>query len=80
MNTRRVTPTPRCPVPVSAYERKRVLYTEAWCYIDYDGDGIAELRRVCTVGNNYEVVNNEPVDSIPFAMFACDPGTARFLR
>jgi hypothetical protein len=61
------------PGPVSAYERRRVLYTEAWCYIDYDGDGIAELRRVCTVGNNYEVVNNEPADSIPFAMFACDP-------
>ena len=61
------------PGPVSAYERKRVLYTEAWCYIDYDGDGISELRRVCTVGNNYKVVNNEPADSIPFAMFACDP-------
>jgi hypothetical protein len=61
------------PGPVSAYERKRVLYTEAWCYIDYDGDGISELRRVCTVGNNYEVVNNEPADSIPFAMFSCDP-------
>ena len=61
------------PGPVSAAERRRVLYTEAWCYIDYDGDGIAELRRVCTVGNNYEVVNNEPADSIPFAMFACDP-------
>ena len=61
------------PGPVSAAERRRVLYTEAWCYIDYDGDGIAELRRVCTVGNSYEVVNNEPADSIPFAMFACDP-------
>jgi hypothetical protein len=61
------------PGPVSAAERRRVLYTEAWCYIDYDGDGIAELRRVCTVGNNYEIVNNEPADSIPFAMFACDP-------
>jgi hypothetical protein len=61
------------PGPVSAAERRRVLYTEAWCYIDYDGDGIAELRRVCTVGNNYEVVNNEPADSIPFAMFSCDP-------
>jgi hypothetical protein len=61
------------PGPVSAYERRRVLYVEAWCYIDYDGDGIAELRRVCTVGNNYEVVNNETADSIPFAMFACDP-------
>ena len=61
------------PGPVSAYERKRVLYVEAWCYIDYDGDGISELRRICTVGNNYKVVNNEPADSIPFAMFACDP-------
>jgi len=61
------------PGPVSAAERRRVLYTEAWCYIDYDGDGIAELRRICTVGNSYEVVNNEPADSIPFAMFACDP-------
>jgi hypothetical protein len=61
------------PGPVSAAERRRVLYTEAWCYIDYDGDGISELRRVCTVGNNYEVVNNEPADSIPFAMFSCDP-------
>ena len=46
---------------------------ESFMKIDYDGDGIAELRRVCTVGNNYEVVNNEPADSIPFAMFACDP-------
>ena len=61
------------PGPVSSYERKRVLYVEAWCYIDYDGDGISELRRVCTVGNNYTVVNNESADSIPFAMFACDP-------
>ena len=61
------------PGPVSAAERRRVLYVEAWCYIDYDGDGIAELRRICTVGNSYEVVNNEPADSIPFAMFSCDP-------
>ena len=61
------------PGPVPAAERRRVLYTEAWCYVDYDGDGIAELRRICTVGNNYEIVNNEAADLIPFAMFACDP-------
>jgi hypothetical protein len=59
--------------PLSAYERRRVLYVEAWCYIDYDGDGIAELRRICTVGDGYKVVNNEAADEIPFAMFACDP-------
>jgi hypothetical protein len=61
------------PNPLSDYERRRVLYVEAWCYVDYDGDGIAELRRVCTIGDNYQVVNNEPASSIPFAMFACDP-------
>ena len=61
------------PGPVSAAERRRVLYVEAWCHIDYDGDGIAELRRICTIGDNYEVVNNEPADSVPFAMFSCDP-------
>lgn len=62
------------PSPISAYERRRVLYVEAWCYLDYDGDGIAELRRVCTIGDSYQVVNNEPWDGeIPFAMFSPDP-------
>ena len=67
------TDNPDMQGPISAYERRRVLYTEAWCYIDYDGDGIAELRRVCTVGDAYEVVNNEPATQIPFAMFNSDP-------
>ena len=61
------------PGPISAYNERRVLYVEAWCKLDYDGDGIAELRRVCTVGNGYHVVNNEPTSTIPFAVFACDP-------
>ena len=60
-------------IPGPTSDRKRVLYVEAWCYIDYDGDGISELRRICTIGNNYEIVNNEATDSIPFAMFSCDP-------
>ena len=67
------TSSPDVQGPISAYERRRVLYVEAWCYIDYDGDGIAELRRVCTIGDGYEVVNNEPATDIPFAMFNSDP-------
>jgi len=67
------TSNPDTQGPVSAYERRRVLYVEAWCYIDYDGDGIAELRRICTVGDNYQIVNNEPASDIPFAMFNSDP-------
>ena len=53
--------------------QRRVQYVEAWCKIDFDGDGIAELRKVCTVGDNYHVVNNEPANDIPFSIFACDP-------
>ena len=52
---------------------KRVLYVEAWCKIDFDGDGIAELRRICTIGDGREVVNNEPATDIPFAVFQTDP-------
>lgn len=59
--------------PLSAYERRRVLYVEAWTYVDFDGDGLAELRRICTIGDSYEIVNNEPAASIPFAVFNSDP-------
>ena len=59
--------------PLSEYERKRVLYVEAWAYVDFDGDGLAELRRICTIGDSYTIVNNEPAASIPFAVFNADP-------
>jgi len=52
---------------------KRVLYYEAYVRADYDGDGIAELRRVCCMGDAYEVMRNEPWDHIPFASFCPDP-------
>lgn len=52
---------------------KRVLYIESWCKIDYDGDGIAELRRICTIGDGFEIVNNEPALEVPFAVFQVDP-------
>tara|TARA_R110002110_G_scaffold9138_4_gene45010 strand:+ start:16 stop:2166 length:2151 start_codon:yes stop_codon:yes gene_type:complete len=53
--------------------RQRVLYVEAYMRVDVDGDGISELRMICTVGSQYEIVRNEPADQIPFAMFCCDP-------
>ena len=37
---------------------------ESFMKIDYDGDGIAELRKVCSVGQ--KVLANEEIDSIPF--------------
>lgn len=45
-----------------------VLYTEVYIRTDYDGDGIAELRRVCCLGSGYEVVKNEPYSMMPFSV------------
>lgn len=52
---------------------KRVLYIEAYVRADYDGDGIAELRKVCCIGDAHHVVRHEPYDHIPFAAFCPDP-------
>ena len=37
---------------------------ESYLRTDHDGDGIAELRKVCSVGSL--VIANEPIDRIPF--------------
>ena len=37
---------------------------ESFLRTDFDGDGITELRKVCTVGDT--VLSNEEIDSIPF--------------
>ena len=52
---------------------QRALYIELWMNIDYDGDGIPELRKLCCMGEGYTIVNNEPADFVPFADFPCDP-------
>lgn len=56
---------------------QKALYTEAYARADVDGDGISELRKFCTLGESYEVVNGEglgePVDERPFAAFCPDP-------
>lgn len=52
---------------------RQILYIEAYLRTDMDGDGIAELRRICCIGSSYRVVHNEQVDDHPFADFHCDP-------
>ena len=46
---------------------RNVLVTESYIKSDYDGDGVAEFRRVLTVGNGYHILENEEFDHIPFA-------------
>jgi len=52
---------------------ERVLYVEAYLRIDYDKDGIPELRKVCCIGSGYKIVRNLPASYIPFIDFPCDP-------
>jgi hypothetical protein len=52
---------------------RKVLYIEGYLYVDMDGDGIAELRKVCVGGSAYKLLHNEAVDDHPFFNFCPDP-------
>jgi hypothetical protein len=51
----------------------KVYYVEAYIRIDKDGDGIAELHKVCTVGNGGYIVHQEIVTEAPFSLLSPDP-------
>ena len=44
---------------------RRITVIEGYLRVDFDGDGISELRQVTVAGN--ELLVNEPVDMVPFA-------------
>ncbi len=56
--------------PTNDPARRLVLLKETWIRIDRDGDGIAELRRVCQVGQT--LLADEEADIVPIA---CGTGT-----
>jgi hypothetical protein len=50
-----------------------VLYGEWYIKVDGDGDGIAELRYICTMGDTYDIVHDEAANRVKFAVFGVDP-------
>jgi len=52
---------------------RKVLYIESYLRYDRDGDGVAELTKVCTIGSAYKIVAAEGCDEVPFAVFTPDP-------
>jgi hypothetical protein len=52
---------------------KKIYYVESFIRVDKDGDGITELRRVCTIGNSPYILHDEVVDEVPFAILTPDP-------
>lgn len=56
-----------------SYTDDGIPFGEYYVRIDKDGDGIDELRYICTIGDNYEIVVDEPADYTRFAWFGCEP-------
>ena len=51
---------------------RSVIYHECIMNVDFDGDGIAERRRICAIGSDGAyILHNEPWDHMPFAV--CSP-------
>jgi len=59
--------------PEAGDANRKTLYCEAYIPCDVDGDGRAELRKFCTLGDHYKVVHQEPVDEIPLAIYVPFP-------
>jgi hypothetical protein len=53
--------------------QRALLYVEAYLRVDYDGDGLPELRKICCMGSGYKMVRNLPASYIPFVDFPFDP-------
>jgi len=52
---------------------KMVAITESYMRIDVEGTGVAQLHKIITGGSSNELLDYEPVDDVPFAIFECDP-------
>jgi hypothetical protein len=59
--------------PEAGEANDKILYVEGYPKIDFDGDGEAELRKVCTIGPGFYAVYNKPAPERPFALFCPDP-------
>ncbi|WP_304189091.1 hypothetical protein [Lentibacter algarum] len=52
---------------------RRVMVTEAYMRMDVDGTGVPVMHRFLMGGSNYEMIDFEPWDDAPFAVFEVDP-------
>lgn len=42
--------------------QQEVMFAELWVKVDFDSDGIAELRRICVAGSGCTILENEITD------------------
>ncbi|MGI9502085.1 MAG: portal protein, partial [Geminicoccaceae bacterium] len=58
--------------PIDTDSTRKVDITECYIRVDFDGDGIAELRQVI-VGGQSTILSNEEIDEIPFSAWTPIP-------
>lgn len=63
---------------LAAEHNREVLYTETYIKLDVDGDGISELRRICTVGDRHKVLRNETAPGVNMTVFCPEPEPHEF--
>ena len=52
---------------------RKVAVTEAYMRMDVDGTGTAQLHKITMGGGQYQLLDYEPCDEVPFAIFESDP-------
>ena len=52
---------------------RKVLITEAYMRMDIEGTGVPKMYKFLCGGQKYEVLEYEPCDYLPFAVFEVDP-------
>lgn len=52
---------------------RKVQFTEAYMKMDIEGTGVPRLYKFICAGNDYEILDYELCDYVPFAIFEVDP-------
>jgi hypothetical protein len=52
---------------------RKVQLTEAYMRMDVEGTGVPRMYKFICAGNDYEILDYELCDYVPFAIFECDP-------
>jgi len=60
-------------IDMSLINEQMVEFGEYFIRIDKDGDGIDELRKIRTLGSNWDIIEDEIADAIDLAVFCGDP-------
>lgn len=69
---REITPVSGLGVESGDESQARIIYFEGFLRCDKDGDGIAELHKICAAGAGWKILKSEPVDDDNFAEFFAD--------